>query len=96
MPKEDKIEIVSERNTVGLDLRNVQIAFDHIAIVHKKILARNFKCFIVKSWIFLEHFCHFQNVLQLNYGHIRDCLKYGHVKDCLKYGHVRDCLKNGQ
>ena len=52
MPKEDKIEIVSERNTVGLDLRNVQIAFDHIAIVHKKILARNFKCFIVKSWIF--------------------------------------------
>ena len=81
MPKEDKIEIVSERNTVGLDLRNVQIAFDHIAIVHKKILA---------------HFCHFQNFLQLNYGHIRDCLKYGHVKDCLKHGHVRDCLKNRQ
>ena len=55
----------------------------------------NFKCFIVKSWIFLEHFCHFQNVLQLNYGHIRDCLKYGHVIDCLKYGHVIDCLNYG-
>ena len=39
----------------------------------KTFLARNFKCFILKSWTFLEHFLSFPKWFAIDYGHNRDC-----------------------